>query len=519
MNKIEKQSLRELLNDYDILGTQELSVTSNDTHEVYKFLAPLYKPYYKPNQRIVFYGSPPDLSLIVHIQKAAKLFDITKCFIVIACDTDITDLLKKANQLLGDYDNTTMQWLHYNDCNDQLQSNYIISPIICALPWTSIEIQGNGALRPCCVYRDEICDDKGQIININTHSIDDYYHSTHMKSLRDNLRNDKKPKSCNDCWQRENNNQSSVRTWNLGLHAKKFLTESLAYESLERVQTLDMDLGNLCNLRCGICGWERSSQVAMELINDPATDSKQDLKIKIKQYNQLAKWHEKDFIWDKFHSVLPSLEFIEIEGGEPFFHDYHGNIIDRIKSLHIEQNVRLRYNSNATVFPEQYIDQWKKFKEVSINLSIDDLDQRFEYQRTHSDWNQVTDNLRRYAEISSNNIVISFFVTVNMQNIFYIPELLDFLHPFGWTIHFNLLTEPKQCSIENITVETQQEILNKFQKSHYLPHYLSSLIHSIENIEPGDGSGFRSWIAEKDRTRTPKYSEVHPEMAKLMRID
>ena len=310
-----------------------------------------------------------------------------------------------------------------------------------------------------------------------------------------------------------------MRTWNLDLQRKKFLSENLAYESLDRVHTLDMDLGNLCNLRCGICSWKRSSQVAKDLMNKTTVDSMQDLRFRIKQYNQLSQWHEKDFIWQKLHSILPSLEFIEIEGGEPFFHDNHGNIIDLITSLHTEQNVRLRYNSNATIFPEKYIDKWKKFKEVCINLSIDDLNKRFEYQRTDSDWDQVADNLKRYAEISCDNIIVSFFVTVNMQNVFYIPELLDFLHKFNWTIHFNLLTEPKQCSIGNMTIDTQQEILKKFRGVLHYQKYLEPLIHSIENTTTCDGSVFRSWIEEKDQTRTPKFAEVHPEMAKLMQID
>ena len=516
MPNIEKQSINELLSDYDIIATQDLSVTSNDTHEVYKFLEQVSKSYYEPNQRIVFYGSTPDLSLIVHIQKAAKLFDITKCFIIIACDTDITEILHKANQSLDDHDDTIMQWIHYNNPGDQSRSNYEISSTICPHPWTSIEIRSDGSFGPCCVYSDKISDEKGQVININTHTIADYYHSDHMKSLRKNLRNGQKPQSCQDCWQRENSGQSSIRTWNLGLLAKKFLTESLEYESLDRVRSLDIDLGNLCNLRCGICSWYRSSQIGKDLINDPTIDSKQNLKFKIKQYNQLAKWHEKDFIWDKFYSVLPSLEYIEMEGGEPFFHDYHGNIIDRIISLHTEHNVRLRYNSNATVFPEQYIDRWRKFKEVHINLSIDDIGQRFEYQRTDSDWQQVTKNLLRYSEISCDNIIISFFVTVNMQNIFYMPELLDFLHPYGWTVHFNLLINPKECNIENITVEAQQAILDKFSKNQHLSHYLAPLIHGIKNIKSCDGTAFRSWIAEKDRTRIPKYATVHPEMANLM---
>jgi molybdenum cofactor biosynthesis enzyme MoaA len=518
MPKTKNQSINELLSQYDIIGTQDLAVTSNDSHEVYKFLAQLSKSFYEPNQRIVFYGSTPDLSLIVHIQKAAKLFDITKCFIIIACDTDITEILNEANQSLDDYDDTVMQWVQYDYNGDQLRSNYKISSTICAHPWTSIEIETDGSFRPCCVYAGKIYDEKGQAININTHTIADYYHSDHMKSLRTNLRNGQKPQGCKDCWQRENSGQSSVRTWNLDLHVKKFLTQSLSHESLDRVRSLDMDLGNLCNLRCGICSWKRSSQIAKDLLNDPTIDSKKDLKIKIKQYNQSAQWHEKDFIWNKFQSILPSLEYIEMEGGEPFFHDYHVNIIDRIVSLHTEQNVRLRYNSNATIFPEKYIDRWTRFKQVAINLSIDDLDQRFEYQRTDSDWKQVTDNLKRYSEITYDNIEVSIFVTVNMQNIFYIPELLDFLHPFGWTIHFNLLFTPKPVSIENITAESQQAILDKFSKNKHLSHYLEPLILGVKNIKPCDGSAFRSWIAEKDRTRTPKYAEVHPEMAKLMHM-
>jgi MoaA/NifB/PqqE/SkfB family radical SAM enzyme len=500
--------LKTIMPNREILAAQDLSVTSSDTHHAYVFLRDNKKDVFEPNQRLVFYGAAPTQALVDHIQKAIVHLDITNCFVTFVCPDNIRHLLDQAKQTT--FDGTDIDSIVFSDVPViELSDKYYIPDTICPQPWTSVELSANGDIRPCCIYVGKILDKNNNKININTHSIDDYYYSQSMIDLRDSFAKGERPSGCQRCWRKEQVGNPSNRLLEMNHHSENFFSASTSVADINRVKKLDFDLGNLCNLRCVICSWERSSRVAADEFNDSKS---QDFKIKITDHNQKSLWIQKEEIWSKFNSVWNNIEFLEFEGGEPFFYNYHSKVLDNVAGR--EHEIRLRYNTNATVFPEENIQRFSKFKECHICLSIDDIEQRFEYQRTDGIWHTVKENIDRYANLPW-PITVSFYITVSLQNVFYLPELLDFMSEYNLPTTVSLLYSPRDLSFGALPESAKPAVLAKLKKHTQYAHFLNPVIEAIQQAVPNEGN-FCEFIAKMDKRRSTTFAQTHPEMAALL---
>ena len=105
--------------------------------------------------------------------------------------------------------------------------------------------------------------------------------------------------------------------------ANKGVFEKIDYQDIDpsTIQFLDLKLGNICNLKCRICGSWSSSKWAQEQLDYLKADgtSKEDLK-KSEHYRQLqmGQWPRKtEVFWDELETYLPGVKYFEFTGGEP----------------------------------------------------------------------------------------------------------------------------------------------------------------------------------------------------------
>jgi MoaA/NifB/PqqE/SkfB family radical SAM enzyme len=169
---------------------------------------------------------------------------------------------------------------------------------------------------------------------------------------------------------------------------------------------LDLKLGNICNLKCRICGSWSSSQYATEEITwtDPS-DRKQSMAY---QMLRAGAWpRENQNFWQEIDQCLTDIRYIEFTGGEPFMIDEHFDMLQGIVDRGIAHQVEIHYNTNGTHFPERGPDIWRHFKTVEIAFSVDDIGARFEYQRTNAAWLdlEIQTATQRHAQYSTASVL------------------------------------------------------------------------------------------------------------------
>ena len=85
---------------FDVLCFIDLADINQSTSAIYKILKEQHKKSFGPNERLVFYsGHNPSDKLLTHIQQAADLIDISRCFIIICCPEDSSNLFQSTNKI------------------------------------------------------------------------------------------------------------------------------------------------------------------------------------------------------------------------------------------------------------------------------------------------------------------------------------------------------------------------------------------------------------------------------------
>ena len=196
------------------------------------------------------------------------------------------------------------------------------------------------------------------------------------------------------CWMEERAGRTSKRMYTLD-RLKHMLPDQEWTADARPLMFLDLKLGNICNLKCRICGSWSSSQYATEELND--MNSAEDKKSSY-PYMMLraGAWpQENPKFWSEIDLVSDQIRYIEFTGGEPFMIREHFQMLQGLVDRGIASQVEIHYNTNGTQWPENAEEIWRHFRTVEIAFSIDDIEQRFEYQRTNAVWAEVEQNIQR----------------------------------------------------------------------------------------------------------------------------
>ena len=142
----------------------------------------------------------------------------------------------------------------------------------CVLPWISLETSPIGTVRPCCLAEDEIKDELGNKYKLIATDLETVQNSKYMQNLRSSFLNGEQPQTCRKCWNEERAGRTSKRMHTLD-RLKHIVTDSEWTVDAKPLMFIDFKLGNICNLKCRICGSWSSSQYAAEEVKFEGKDS------------------------------------------------------------------------------------------------------------------------------------------------------------------------------------------------------------------------------------------------------
>jgi MoaA/NifB/PqqE/SkfB family radical SAM enzyme len=287
---------------------------------------------------------------------------------------------------------------------------------------------------------------------------------------------------------------------------------------------IDLKLGNICNLKCRICGSWSSSKWAIEEMEYLPKGANKKEHIAYTWLKQ-GKWPEEspDF-WENLKALLPNIKYFEFTGGEPWLIQEHWDLLQYAADNGYSKNIDIHYNTNATQQLGPHTMVWDKFGRVDIAFSIDNVGERFEYERYGAEWvlaNEIIDSVHWSKSVDTPNITTQLCFTINVQNVYYIDELLDWAatKPFG-SIYFNMLHSPDHMSIQRMTPAANELVLNKlkttFWKSAKYQQEINNVIQFIENGAGSDGSEFLRKMQQTDTYRKQNFMDTHAEIATAM---
>ena len=112
---------------------------------------------------------------------------------------------------------------------------------------------------------------------------------------------------------------------------------------------LDLKLGNICNLKCRICGsWSSNKWAQEEVQQNPKHIAKKWLKD--------GQWPRKNpQFWENVDKLLPDIKYFEFTGGEPLVRKG----IDKIINKSVENNLMISLTTNGW-HVKRYLNELKK---------------------------------------------------------------------------------------------------------------------------------------------------------------
>jgi MoaA/NifB/PqqE/SkfB family radical SAM enzyme len=370
------------------------------------------------------------------------------------------------------------------------------------LPWVSMEVTPIGTYRPCCLYSESIPN-----VSVHAgHTIADAQNSEYMKDLRQQFLDGKKPAGCNMCWQEESvpGRMSKRKATFIKLKNVKPKYNEASVTPI----FLDLKLGNICNLKCRICGSWSSSKWAQEEIDLAGGDNEL-----AKQQLKSGQWPRRiTSWWDALEDALPFIEYLEFTGGEPFLILEHFELLEKLVERRYASKIDIHYNTNGTIWPTRVETLWTHFKRVEIAFSIDDIGSRFEYQRYGARWNETEEVIRKAV---ASKFSLQVCTTFNIQNAYYWAETEDWIYKQGIRdIHFNILQEPPMFNLRNMPWDIKGvfELQMQRAKNKRINEVIQFMALEGDNMLPA----LRERLDKSDKYRKQSFAETHPEVWDLI---
>ena len=386
------------------------------------------------------------------------------------------------------------------------------------LPWISIETSPVGTTRPCCLANDEITKPDGSKYSLKENTLEDIYHSVYMQDLRADFLAGNKPKTCQKCWDEEDAGRTSKRM-NSRIRLKEYY-DQVDWQNTNPNQLwfIDLKLGNICNLKCRICGsWSSSKWAKEEMDYHPGIDRKTHSAF---TFLKDGAWpRESDAFWENIKTLLPNIKYLEFTGGEPFLIEQHFEFLRYAVETGDSKHIEIHYNTNGTVFPASY-KLWSEFKHVEVAFSIDNTNERFEYERYGAKWAEVINNIQKFNKLKSHCFSTQICTTMNIQNVYYLPEICQWIETQEFDhIYFNMLHDPWYMNISNMTQHAQQLVISRLNSATFTPKHKVEVIKIIKFIENGrgdTGEEFLRHMKQTDAYRKQSFLDTHPDIAKAM---
>ena len=391
----------------------------------------------------------------------------------------------------------------------------------CVLPWVSLETSPIGTVRPCCLAEEEIIDINGNKFDLSKSAeLADIQDSNYMRKLRKQFLRAERPDTCKKCWNEEDAGRTSKRMHTLD-RLKHMIPNTEWTQDPKPLMFLDLKLGNICNLKCRICGsWSSSTCAVEEIEFSPIAEKKRGLHYQMLKQGAWARDNQ-DF-WNEINGMSDQIRYIEFTGGEPFMIREHFQFLQRIVEMGIAGQVEIHYNTNGTQYPDGAEDIWQHFKTVEIAFSIDDVEGRFEYQRANAIWELVEHNIARFdaMRMRNPNIQLQACITVNVFNVMYLEKVANWVDKQGFDfIYWNMLHQAQYHSISALPTTAKQRVkeeLSNITVSAKNKLEIDRIIEFMLNGESLDGSALLANIKQVDARRGQDLRTFHYEFARAI---
>lgn len=365
----------------------------------------------------------------------------------------------------------------------------------CVLPWINLHTSPDGKIKLCCSiqYNSYVINSVDTPFNFGYDSIEKIWNSGNMRYTREMHRANAGFAACEECYNVEKISGHSPRMgqnseWLRRKEKDSYTAEivdDIAREDISDLDnlpiSLELRLGNLCNLQCVTCYGLSSAPIYDErarLLSEGELDNTEHKFLKdmwkheknLVDQTDVKNWYETDIFYENFKKVAPKLKRLYTTGGEPTLIKANYKMMQMLLDAG-NTDCAIEFTSNMTTWNHEFYSRLEKFKNVEIQMSFDGAGEVGAYIRYPSDMNRVKENIMRAVEMASTrpNWKVKCYTVLQALNYRHIIPIWEILreaadthvkHIDWWPI---TLYSPPQLSLGSIPMEKRLSWLKEFK--------------------------------------------------------
>jgi hypothetical protein len=362
---------------------------------------------------------------------------------------------------------------------------------LCMLRWNYLIVNlQTGMTRTCCLTPKRQITDS----DIEKYGTDVFLNSDYLLERRREMSKGIRHSDCQACWDLEDkgvqSKRSTLESFTHHLKARNLIPENFASGELPKLmkqqknnlaflkenspRMIEINLGNLCDLKCTYCNHYYSSQWTKELLkyNDLPPGEMERVFPKTPTNLEETFW--------AFLEQCGKSELIQINilGGEPLLYPNMPEILERLadifknSSTQPEIGIVTNFNAKKNVFDKflNSISNAGKVFRIHIQPSIEAVEGRAEYIRQNLSWERFDSNVNQILELRSDlgfnadNFYFSFQPAINTLSLSSLPDFVSYCHQImlrhkiALGVGANIITQPFSHDPTILTPDFQKYI-------------------------------------------------------------
>ena len=332
-------------------------------------------------------------------------------------------------------------------------------------PFTGLATREDGAIQVCCRSH--------PVGFIQQNSLEEIWNNDSMKRIRKSVLTNIRPPECEPCFRLEDQGVESLRERHISgvipearinLYPKALDALQDDYSMPFELPTMELKLNNLCNLKCRMChpgdstSWDDwgvvkkyyqgEGQVIYNLVDEHGLEQKPYLD----KFTDNPRW------WASLEKLLPYFRRVEFAGGEPLTDPTHYRILEMLQPY--AKDIEIKYATNLTSLGKgkrTIFEYWPAFKSVAVNVSIDGLEDSYEYIRGNAKWADLIHNIKEIQKIPNVSRIVGA-VAVQVGNIMILDKMIKyFLDELGIIFYTNMVNYPNVLSSQVLPEQLKEE--------------------------------------------------------------
>ena len=342
------------------------------------------------------------------------------------------------------------------------------------------------------------------------------WNSAELNQLRQEFINGEKPSTCSRCWAEEDAGKKSLRQRQFEYFPDDYEKFVRSGNWVNGPKTAVFKVSNVCNLACRSCGgWDTNSYTieGQYYLKEYNTRTPSD-----KLHNRfIPLLPPKHMDFSQYYNIADNLEKIDFFGGEPFLNTSQLELLEYLSNKGISKNITLFYSTNCTNYPTERLKQlWNEFKRVEISVSIDGINDQFEYMRWPGKWadtQKVLDYLLDLKNKLKCELYIMSGLTISLLNVWYADEVYDWLKNKIGDVYINMVNSPDYLSLHIVPTHV------KYAIKHHIKHPEVLGYIDINESNSKAWKQFIIWTKRQDLYRKQSFEKIVPNFYSIIKDD